>query len=260
MLQLAIAGVAGRMGREIASVAVADPEIRLVGGVVRPGSEAGAPDLTLVEHLEDLLPAADVVIDFTTPAATVGHARLCAEAGRAFVSGVTGLSAAELAALDECAARVPVFYARNMSLGLAALFQVLPGLARALAGYDAEIVETHHRHKSDAPSGTALALAEAIAGATGAALPNDAVFGRRGHAPRTPGELGLHAVRAGGNPGEHVVLFADEGEEIRIGHRAFSRRTYARGAVRAARFVADQPPGRYGMADLLAGSGRGLGG
>jgi 4-hydroxy-tetrahydrodipicolinate reductase len=208
--------------------------------------------VALVERLEEVLSQVDVVIDFTTPAATAAHARRCAEAGRGFVSGVTGLGTAELAALDEAARQVPVFCARNMSLGLAVLMEVLPGVARALTGYDVEIVETHHRYKSDAPSGTALALAEAIAGVSGAILPDGAVFGRQGYAPRASGELGIHAVRAGGNPGEHVVLFADDGEEIRICHRAFSRRTYALGAVRAARFVAGRPPGRYGMADLLA--------
>jgi 4-hydroxy-tetrahydrodipicolinate reductase len=257
VLQLAIAGIAGRMGREIAAVATADSGVRLVGGVVRPGSTGDVPGVALVERLDELLPTVGVVIDFTTPAATVAHARACADAGRGFVTGVTGLGAEDLAILDECSQRVPIFYARNMSLGLAVLLEVLPAVAQALAGYDVEIVETHHRHKNDAPSGTALALAEAIAGATGATLPDDAVFGRRGHAPRTTGELGLHAVRAGGNPGEHVVLFADEGEEVRISHRAFSRRTYAIGAVRAARFVAGRPPGLYGMSDLLASMANG---
>jgi 4-hydroxy-tetrahydrodipicolinate reductase len=251
-LRLAVAGAAGRMGREIAAVAGDDPTIDLVGGVVRPGSPASVPGVPLVGRLEELLPSAGVVIDFTTPAATAAHARLCAEAGCAFVSGVTGLGPGEVAALEDAARRTPVFYARNLSLGLATILEVLPGLAWSLAGYDVEVVETHHRHKQDAPSGTALALAEAVAGATGATLPDDAVFGRRGQAPRAAGELGLHAVRSGGNPGEHVVLFADEGEEIRIAHRAFSRRTYALGAVRAAHFLAGRPPGLYGMADLLA--------
>jgi 4-hydroxy-tetrahydrodipicolinate reductase len=182
----------------------------------------------------------------------VAHARACAGAGRAFVSGTTGLGPDQMAELEACARQVPVFHARNLSLGLATLLGVLPAIARSLADYDVEIVETHHRHKVDAPSGTALALAEAVAGATGAVLPDGAVFGRHGHAPRRAGELGLHAVRAGGNPGEHVVILADEGEEVRIVHRAFNRRPYAQGALRAAAFVAARPPGLYGMAELLA--------
>jgi 4-hydroxy-tetrahydrodipicolinate reductase len=250
-LRIVVAGVAGRMGREIIAAA-REAGVDVVGGVVRPGSGSTVDGVRVVERLEEVLPEADVVVDFTAPAATVALAGACAAAGRPFVSGTTGLTPEQRRALEGCAATVPVFYARNMSLGLAALLDSLPGIAGMLDGYDVEIVEAHHRHKADAPSGTALALAEAIAGATRAALPDDAVFGRRGHAPRRAGEIGLHAVRAGGNPGEHMVILADEGEEVRICHRAFGRRTYAQGALRAAAFVVGRPPGLYGMADLLA--------
>jgi len=139
-------------------------------------------------------------------------------------------------------------------MGISALLAALPALVRSLQGYDIEIVEQHHRHKTDAPSGTALALAEAIAGALGADLSARASYGRHGHAPRRPGEIGIHAVRAGGNAGEHVVIIADEGEEIRVSHRAYSRRTFALGALRAAAWLRQQPPGWYGMADLIAHS------
>jgi 4-hydroxy-tetrahydrodipicolinate reductase len=239
------------MGREVAAAAAGDPGFELVGGVVRPGSGASVPGVRVVERLEEILPAAEIVVDFTRPEAMVAHGRVCSEAGRPFVSGTTGLSPEQQAALRGFAERIPVFYARNLSLGLATLLETLPAVARALAGYDVEIVETHHRHKADAPSGTALALAEAVAGATGVSLPDDAVFGRQGQARRRAGEIGLHAVRGGGNPGEHAVILADEGEEVRLVHRAFSRRPYALGALRAAAFVAGRPPGLYGMADLL---------
>jgi 4-hydroxy-tetrahydrodipicolinate reductase len=265
-IRIAVAGVTGRMGREVVAAAAGEPEVVVVGGTVRPGSAAAGqswatvtgvplPAARIATEPREFLAAADVVIDFTTPAAAVEHARACAETGVALVSGTTGLVAEQLAELRMAAERVPVFYARNMSLGVSALMAALPALVRALAGYDVEIVETHHRHKADAPSGTALALAEAVAGASGTGLEERASFGRRGVAPRRAGEIGIHAVRAGGNPGEHVVIVADDGEEIRIAHRAFGRRAYARGALRAAAFVAGRAPGFYGTVDLAAGAG-----
>jgi 4-hydroxy-tetrahydrodipicolinate reductase len=189
-----------------------------------------------------------VVIDVSAPAGTLAHARICADYGVPLVSGVTGLSAAEMAELRRLAARIPMLHARNLSPGMAALLALLPALAAALAGYDLEIVETHHRHKRDAPSGTALALAEAAAG--GAPV----VLGRGGIAPRADGEIGIHAVRGGGNPGEHAVIFAADGEEVRVCHRAFSRRAYADGALRAAAWIVGQPAGWYGMVDLSRGA------
>jgi 4-hydroxy-tetrahydrodipicolinate reductase len=166
------------------------------------------------------------------------------------------LSPEQLARLDAAAARVPVFHARNMSAGIDAILRALPALLAALPGYDVEIIETHHRHKRDAPSGTALAIAEAVARAIGSHLPDAATFGREGMASRRPGEIGVHAVRGGGNPGEHAVIVAGDGEEIRLSHRSFGRRAYADGALRAARFVAGRPPGRYGMADLTGEAAR----
>lgn len=258
--RIAIAGVAGRMGREVAAAAAADPTFAVAGGTVRPDSAlAGAswleaagvdiPGARLSADPRAVVPGCDAVIDFTTPAAALAHARACAESGVPFVTGATGFPDGEFAALRALSATIPVYWARNMSAGIAALLALLPALADALAGYDVEIVETHHRRKLDAPSGTAIALAEAIAG--------DAprVFGREGMAPRQPGEIGIHAVRGGGNPGEHAIIFAADGEEVRIQHRAFSRRAYAEGALRAARWLAGQPPGFYGPLDLDSGRG-----
>ena len=268
-LRIAVAGVTGRMAREVIAAVADDRKLTVVGGTVRPGSAAAGQPLATVTGVplpaaritadpRDLLAGADVLIDFTEPEATVEHARACAETGVALVCGTTGLSPDQMAELHTAAERVPIFYARNMSLGVSALLAALPELVRALAGYDVEIVETHHRHKADAPSGTALALAEAIAQATadapGAGFDGRTIFGRQGVAPRRSGEIGIHAVRAGGNPGEHVVIIADDGEEIRLAHRAFSRRAYARGALRAAAFVAGRAPGLYGTAHLAAGA------
>ncbi len=254
-IRLVIAGLGGRMGREVAAAAAGDPRFEIVGGTVRAGSAldgapfaavAGidAPGARVATDPRALVPDAHAVIDFSTPAAALEHAAVCADYRVPLATGVTGFSSDEMAALHGFAASAPILHARNMSPGVAALLALLPALAEALAGYDVEIVETHHRHKQDAPSGTALALAEAAAG--------DAprVLGRGGIAPRTPGEIGIHAVRAGGNPGEHAVVFAAEGEEVRICHRAFTRRAYADGALSAAARLVGRAPGFYGLADL----------
>ncbi len=261
-IRIGIAGIAGRMGREVAAAARAMDQVNLVGGIVRPGRAAAIRgelgfNLQIVECVDELLPEIDVLIDFTRPDATVAHAQACARAGRPMVSGVTGLSAEQLAGLRHASRDIPLFYARNMSLGVNSLLQVLPLLAQALAGYDIEIVEQHHRHKADAPSGTALAMAEAIASALDREVATHTTFGRHGLAPRQPEEIGIHAVRGGGNAGEHTVILADEGEEIRIVHRAYSRRTFALGAIWAATWLADQPAGFYGMPDLLRTPGPG---
>ena len=276
-INIVVAGATGRMGREVIAAAADQPDFTVVGGLVRTGSRSLAtpsqsdqsesngkaswrrvpglhvPVAVLDSQSPELLTGAGAVIDFSSPSGAVTCAMACANAGVPLVSGTTGLSEADLAHLREAAVRVPVFYARNMSLGIATLLAVLPQITAALTGFDIEIVETHHRHKVDAPSGTALALGEAIA----ANLPGDGAstaftHGREGNAPRQPGEIGFHAVRSGGNPGEHQIIFASDGEEVRISHRSFSRRAYAEGALRAARFVTGRPPGLYDLRDLMA--------
>ena len=251
-VRLIVAGCAGRMGREIVAAAAGDPDVQVVGGTRRPGSEAPR-GIDSVEDVADVLPNGDVVVDFTTPEATLGCARAAAAAGKAVVVGTTGLTGPQIDELRELSKRAPVLYSRNMSIGVNALLELLPLLAKALPGYDVEITEAHHRHKKDAPSGTALALGEAVAGALGANLGEVANHGREGIEPRQPGEIGFHAIRAGGNAGEHWVLFADEGEQIQVVHRAYSRRTFAIGAIRAAKWLAGKPAGFYTMADLLKG-------
>jgi 4-hydroxy-tetrahydrodipicolinate reductase len=162
------------------------------------------------------------------------------------------LSAAQLAAVRDCGDRAAILVAPNLSLGINLLVEILPTIVQALGGdYDVEIVEAHHRHKKDAPSGTAIRLGEAIAAAVDRPLAQLERHGRSGISPRQPGEIGLHSLRLGGVAGEHHVIFANEGEEIQLTHRTFSRETFARGALRAARFLAGRPPGLYSMADVL---------
>jgi 4-hydroxy-tetrahydrodipicolinate reductase len=249
--RLVVAGAAGRMAREIVAAAAADPAVEVVGGTVRPGSGRAVDGLTVSESVVEVLREADVLVDFTTPTATLLNARAAAELGKAAVIGTTGLSEEQVAELRSLAAQAPILYGRNMSVGVNTVLSVLPALVRALDGYDVEVTEAHHRHKKDAPSGTALAIAEVIAEAMGRRLDELAVYGREGIQPRQAGEIGIHALRGGGNAGEHTVLFADEGEQIQLVHRAYSRRTFALGALRAARWLSGQAPGFYGMPDVL---------
>ncbi len=256
MVRIGIAGIGGRMGGEILSVASGDSLVTVAGGTERPERAAALADTFGVTSLvttdvSELIPFIEVLIDFTSPEATLANARACADGGCRLVAGTTGLNATQLAELAELSTRTAIFYARNMSIGVNALLAVLPGLVHALDSYDIEIVEMHHRHKADAPSGTALALAEVIASALGKDLQAHALYGREGVAPHKRGEIGIHAVRGGGNSGEHTIIFADEGEEIRVGHRALSRRTFALGAVRAAKYLSNKPPGFYTMSDML---------
>lgn len=264
-LRLAVAGAGGRMGRQVLAAAAAAPDITLCAAFVRPGSALVGADLgTLagvgplgVAAVESgaaplLLRDADVLIDFSRAEAAVALAGAAAAAGTAFLTGTTGLTAAQAAAVQAAAARVPTMIAANTSVGLTALLRLLPELVRALgADYDLEIVETHHRHKADAPSGTALAIARALAAARDEALDERARFGRQGHAPRADGEIGIHAVRAGAAAGEHRIILASEGEQIEVLHRASSRQTYAAGALRAARWLVGRPPGLYTMAETI---------
>ena len=197
-----------------------------------------------------MLSQIDVLIDFSVPEATSAHASACATADVPIVCGTTGLDAAQKAVLRAAAERVAVFHAANMSPGVNAALVVLPTLVRALQGYDIEIVEAHHRYKADAPSGTALALARAVAEASGGDVERRSRYGREGACRREADEIGIHAIRAGGNPGEHTVVLASEGEELSLSHRAFNRAAYAEGALRAARLIVDQPPGWYDPATL----------
>ncbi len=257
MTRIAVVGAAGRMGREVVRAALEDDAFELVGGVVKPGAEELGADLgelcswgrAGVAATKEPPAGADALVEFTTPEATVEHLGY----GRPVVIGTTGLSDEQLARVEEAAGNVPIVLAPNMSLGVNLVREVVKELTEKLgAGYDVEIVEAHHRNKVDAPSGTALLLARAAAEVRDRDLDEISVYGREGRSPREEGEIGIHALRGGAVVGEHRVIFYGLGEEVEVAHRALSRRTFATGALRAARFVAGAPPGLYSMRDVLA--------
>jgi len=253
MTRIALAGATGRMGHAIAQVIDEDPLVTLVaahGGDDDPrlGRKVGEVTVTKLGALD-----ADVVIDFTSPAGTRAVIERCAAAKCALVSGTTGLGEDEFAALDALAEEVPVVWAPNMSVGVTLLFH-LAELATKLVGpdFDPEIVEMHHRHKVDAPSGTAVRLAERVAAGRGLDPSEAVVHGRSGQVgPRRDDEIGVMTLRGGSVVGDHTLVLAGPGERLEIGHRAQDRSIFARGAVRAARWVVERPPGRYDMADVL---------
>ena len=255
MARVAIIGAAGRMGRELCRAAIDDPEIELVGGTVEPGAPELGSDLGGLCGTVDMglyatedLPEADVIVEFSTPEATVEHLRY----DTPHVIGTTGLSAEQQAKVGAAAESKPIVHAPNMSVGVNLLGELVRELSEKLgSAYDIELVESHHRHKQDAPSGTALFLAQAAAEGRGAQLDEMATYGRKGRQPRHDGEIGIHAIRGGAVVGEHKVTFYSAGEEVEVTHRALSRQTFAMGAMRAARFAADAPPGLYTMSDVL---------
>jgi len=256
--RIAVIGAAGRMGREICRASLETEGIELVGGTVEPGAPELGSDLgelcgsgkTGVTATEDPPESAEVLIEFTTPEATVEHLSY----DRPHVIGTTGLSDEQLGRVEEASKSVPVVLAPNMSVGVNLLREVVRGLSAKLGeGYDIEVVEAHHKNKKDAPSGTALFLARAAAEGRKRNLDEVAVYGREGPAPRQEGEIGIHALRGGAVVGEHRLIFYSGGEEVEVVHRALSRRTFADGALRAARFAANAQPGLYSMADVLEG-------
>ena len=250
-LKIAVAGALGRMGRAVAAAVQADPQLRLAARFDRPG--AGDPAAELVSQA-DALAAADVVIDFSTAAASTALAETCAaRGGPALVIGSTGFDEAELARIAQAAQRVPILRAGNFSLGVNMLMGLVAQAARALpADYDIEVFEAHHRRKVDAPSGTALMLGEAAASGRGVELGKVARRARDGiTGARPPGEIGFSVLRGGGIVGEHSVIFAAEEEILTLSHSARDRGLFARGALAAARWVAGKPPGEYDMQDVL---------
>ncbi|MHB2040053.1 MAG: 4-hydroxy-tetrahydrodipicolinate reductase [Acidiferrobacteraceae bacterium] len=261
MTRVAIAGAAGRMGQALLAVLPEYPGLELAAAFERPGSEhlgralhSRGADLVITPFGSDALAAIDVFIDFTRPEASRTHLAACAAAGTRMVIGTTGFDEGGLAALRDAARRVAVVHAPNMSPGVNVCFQLVARAARALgARADIEVIEAHHRHKQDAPSGTALKLGEIAAEACGVTLGSVARFGRHGPATgsRGSGEIGFSVIRAGDIVGDHTVLFALPGERIEITHRASSRDNFARGALQAAAWIADRPAGLFDMQDVL---------
>ncbi|MBZ5488784.1 4-hydroxy-tetrahydrodipicolinate reductase [Halomonas aquamarina] len=265
MTRIAIVGVAGRMGRTLVSAVNQDDGVTLAGGIVEPGSSLAGADIgelagtgkngvAAVDSLDAIKDAFDVLIDFTAPKVTLANLAFCAEHGKAIVIGTTGMNDDEIEELDRYRDRVPMVFAPNMSVGVNLTLKLLETAAKALGdeGYDIEVIEAHHRHKVDAPSGTAIKMGEVVADSLNRTLKEHGVFERVGQCgPRTDKEIGFATVRAGDIVGEHTVMFATEGERIEITHKASSRMTFARGAVRAARWVATQQAGRFDMQDVL---------
>jgi 4-hydroxy-tetrahydrodipicolinate reductase len=262
-LRIAVAGASGRMGHMLIEAVSAADDMVLSGALDVPGSPAIGQDaagflgkasgVTVTADVKAGLAGADVLIDFTRPEGTLAHLAACRELGVRAVVGTTGLNDEQKARIAEHAKHIAIMMAPNMSVGVNVVLRLLDVAARALAqGYDVEVIEAHHRHKVDAPSGTALAMGEVVARALGRDLKDCAVYAREGiTGERDPSTIGFSAIRGGDIVGDHTVLFAGTGERIEITHRSASRTTYAQGSLRAARFLAGKPQGLFGMDDVL---------
>lgn len=261
--RIAIAGASGRMGRTLIEAVLAAPDCSLSAALEMPGSPALGQDagafagvhtgVTIRSDLHAALQHARYFIDFTRPEGTMAHLAACEAAGVAMVIGTTGFDDAQLERIRAASQRIGIVMAPNMSIGVNVVFKLLDQAARALAqGYDIEIIEAHHRHKVDAPSGTALKMGEIVASVLGRDLKRCAVYGREGvTGERDPATIGFATVRGGDIVGDHTVLFAGSGERIEITHRSSSRATYAQGSLRAVRFLASHPRGLFDMQDVL---------
>lgn len=262
--RIGVVGAAGRMGRNLMQATLDAPGAELTAAVDRPGSSLigsdvgelmgqGALGVRLSDDLTAVRDDFDVLIDFTLPDATADNLAACSAAGRPVVIGTTGHSEEQKAAIRQTAESLPIVFAPNYSAGVTLMFRLVEMASRALGeGYDPEIIEAHHRHKVDAPSGTAVRLGEVLAEATGRDLAKDAIYGRQGHTgERDSKTIGFETIRAGDIVGEHTVMLAGSGERVEIGHKASSRMTFANGAVRAAVWLAGQQPGLYDMEDVL---------
>lgn len=261
--QVAVAGASGRMGHMLIEAIRGSDDCRLAGALDVAASPAIGNDaaaflghasgVPVTADLRAGLENAQVLIDFTRPEGTLAHLRACRELGVKAVIGTTGFSDAQKAQIADAARDIAIVMAPNMSVGVNVTMKLLEMAAKALAtGYDIEIIEAHHRHKVDAPSGTALKMGEVIAGALGRDLKKCAVYAREGvTGERDPSSIGFTAIRGGDIVGDHTVLFAGTGERIEITHKAASRATYAQGSLRAVRFLAAHPQGLFDMFDVL---------
>ena len=264
-IRLIVAGACGRMGRMILELAASDSRFQVVGATERPDHEMigrALSDAAGIASLKDVFlspqiaaPAllySDVIVDFTTPGASMANLSLAAEHGNAVVIGTTGFSPAQLVEIHQQGDKVPCVLSPNMSRGMNLMFVLARVLGAALADFDVEITEAHHRGKKDSPSGSALKIAENLAASRGVELDGVAVYGRHGKELERPqGQIGMHSIRAGEIVGDHTLLLAGEGERLEVTHRVGSRRTFAAGALLAAEFVAKAEPGIYSMAQVL---------
>lgn len=264
MMRVAITGAGGRMGRNLITACHEHAELTVTVATVRPGSSLLGSDagelagigplgVKLVDNLAAVADDFDVLIDFTSPAATLDHLAICRAAGASVVIGTTGFSDEEREQISAAAKDISIVFAPNMSVGVNLCFKLLDMAARVLGDtVDIEIIEAHHRYKVDAPSGTALRMGEVVANALGRDLKECAVYGREGQTgERDRNTIGFATVRAGDVVGDHTVLFADIGERIEITHKASSRMTFANGAARAAAWLCSKETGLYDMQDVL---------
>jgi len=264
MTKVVVTGSAGRMGSRIIALLREDGALQLAGATEREGHPAIGKDvgdmagvgflgIPILGDLSAVIEDCEVVIDFTLPAASVRHAEIASASGKAIVIGTTGFSREELGRIRSLSSRCPCVLCPNMSVGVNVLFKVLGEISPILgSGYDVEIFEIHHRFKKDAPSGTALRMAQIIASAMGRDLEKVGTFGRQGVIGERPhDEIGIHTLRAGDVVGEHTVIFGGMGERIELTHRAQSRDNFVRGALRAAKFVVHADNGLYDMLDVL---------
>ncbi|MCX5776258.1 MAG: 4-hydroxy-tetrahydrodipicolinate reductase [Candidatus Firestonebacteria bacterium] len=262
-IKVIMAGAGGRMGAIIIKLIAAQKDMVLSGalesekfsGVGKDIGEVigmGKLGVNIVSDLSKIAPDCDVIIDFTSPASTMANLAVAVKFKKAFIIGTTGIEEAEKKQIAEAGKSIPVVFAASMSAGVNLLFKLAKEAAKVLRDYDAEIVETHHRFKKDAPSGTALKLGESIAAGRDIDFKKNTVFGREGiTGERKPDEIAIHAVRSGDVAGEHIVSFGTIGERIELVHRASSREAYGRGAISAVRYIVKVQKGLYDMQDVL---------
>lgn len=264
MLRIAITGAAGRMGKTLIeacqqaddctlSAAIERPGISLIGADAGELSGVGRLDVQLVDDIASVVNDFDVLIDFTSIESTLHNLQVCKDNQKHIIIGTTGFSDEQKALIQAAAEETAVVFAPNMSVGVNLCLKLLEMAASVLnEDYDIEVIEAHHRHKVDAPSGTALRMGEVVAETLGRDLKDCAVYGREGHTgPRDPQSIGFETIRAGDVVGEHTVMFATEGERVEITHKASSRMTFAKGAIRAARWLKGKDKGLYDMRDVL---------
>lgn len=263
MMKIAIAGATGRMGKMLIEAVLNSPDAQLVGALEHDscpliGEDAGAflgkkTGVAITADITKALSDAEFLIDFTRPEGTMAHLAVAQKTGSKMIIGTTGLNTEQIDGLKKASANLAIVFAPNMSVGVNATFKLLEIAAKMLnEGYDIEIIEAHHRHKVDAPSGTALRMGEVIADALGEKLDDVAVYAREGHTgERKAGSIGFATIRGGDIVGDHTVLFAGEGERIEISHKSSSRQSYAQGSLRAARYLQNQSSGLHDMQDVL---------
>jgi 4-hydroxy-tetrahydrodipicolinate reductase len=260
MIRIALSGALGRVGKAITEAISIHKDLELCAAIESPhhpdlGTKIG--NVTVTSDLAQVIDSCDIVVDFTNPATTVNHAQIAAQHRKPYISGTTGLSPDQQAVLKQASAAIPLVYAPNMSVGVNLLYRLVQNAAGILGpDFDVEIIETHHRFKKDAPSGTAVRLADILKStrtdSTSAGMDTQIIHGRNGLIGERPSnEIAVHAVRGGDITGDHTVIFAGIGERLEITHRAHSRATFANGVIRAIRFVITQPPSLYSMSDVI---------